>query len=309
MTDLLQPADIGPGGGSVSRVGLGTARLGAFWQRRSLKDGARAIAEALDAGITLIDTADVYARGISERLVGRAVGTREDVVVMTKVGLLKTPNAMLTARRAGSVATTGDMTQGFTRGDGAPRCFAERYVRIAAQRCLRRQRRSALDVLLLHEPGPDDLRRADFLPALERLTARGDVRHWGASVRSAEAAMAALDLPGLSWLQLPVSLADTRIVDTVRTHPRASEVAMIGLAVLGDGSLLARARQARPDCSTATLVAALASGAAAHHPVDAVLLGMSSAHHVQENVAALREGVAPTLVEELRTRLAGEEPA
>ncbi|MBD4427377.1 aldo/keto reductase, partial [Xanthomonas citri pv. citri] len=72
----------------ASGLGVGTARLGAFWQGRGVREGARTLEAALDLGVTLVDTADVYARGIAERLVGRAVATRPDVAVMTKAGLL-----------------------------------------------------------------------------------------------------------------------------------------------------------------------------------------------------------------------------
>jgi aryl-alcohol dehydrogenase-like predicted oxidoreductase len=300
VTDLLQPAAMADGR-TASRLGLGTAKLGAFWQRRSPRDGARALAAALDAGITLVDTADVYARGISERLVGRAVAGR-DAVVMTKVGLVKTPLGVLTSVRGGRGDTSpGDRLRGLRRGDGASRCFTDHYVTVSAHRCLRRQRREALDVLLLHEPSAADLRRAEFLPAVERLVARGSVRSWGASVRDAEAALAALDLPGLSWLQVPVNVADTGVLERVRQHPRAGRVTLVGLAVLGDGALLARARAACPDRTAAEVAAALAVGAAELPAVDAVLLGMSTEQHVRENVTALGGGVPGDLVEQVRS--------
>lgn len=288
MTDLLSPT-VPPGGGPpVSRLGLGTAKLGAFWQRRSVAEGLRAVHTALDGGVTLIDTADVYARGISERLVGRAVGRRDDVQVMTKVGLLKTPRGILAARRTAN-KQQGTSLGGLRHGGPAATCFNAGYVERAAHWCLRRQRRSALDVLLLHEPSVEDLHRGDFLAALERLQRSGDVRAWGASVRTPEAARAALDLPGLRWLQVEANLASHEALSVISDHPRAADVTVIALAVLGDGRLLQRLTHA--GVSRRDAVVGLVEGAAALSGIDAVLLGMSGPQHVVDNLAALREGV------------------
>lgn len=89
-TDLLENGRLGEF--ESTALGVGTARLGAFWQKRGIPEGTAALSQALDLGIGLVDTADVYARGISERIVGRVVRTRPSTVVMTKVGLLKTPS-------------------------------------------------------------------------------------------------------------------------------------------------------------------------------------------------------------------------
>ena len=99
----LERRPLGATGLEVSALGMGCAKLGAFWQGRSPAEGRRAIDAARRAGINLFDTADCYARGISERLLGRALLAEPgDVVVCTKVGLLKTPLAVLSARRAGA---------------------------------------------------------------------------------------------------------------------------------------------------------------------------------------------------------------
>jgi aryl-alcohol dehydrogenase-like predicted oxidoreductase len=296
MSDLLAPRPLGPLGQLASGLGLGTARLGAFWQGRSVREAMRTLGLVLDAGVTLIDTADVYARGISERLVGRALRSRDDVLVMTKVGLLKTPVGMISARRSA--------WHRLGRGPDAAQCFESPYVVSAAHRCLRRQRRDALDVLLLHEPTVADLRAGAFQAAMDRLTRDGDVRAWGASVRGADAALAALDLPDLGWLQVPANIADNRVLRAIADHPRARQVPLIGLAVLGDGTLLTRARAARPDLLPADLVAALVYGAAALPGLAGVLLGMSTSVHASENLAALARGVPEAEVADLRAALA-----
>jgi aryl-alcohol dehydrogenase-like predicted oxidoreductase len=75
---------LGTTGVQVSRFGLGTMVLG-VWGNRDLAECARIIHQALDAGINLVDTADVYGAGENEEIVGRALaGRRDDVMLATK---------------------------------------------------------------------------------------------------------------------------------------------------------------------------------------------------------------------------------
>src|SRR6185436_2325994 len=76
---------LGRTGVSVSKLCLGTMMFGA-WGNPDHSDSIRIIHRALDAGINFVDTADVYSRGESEVIVGKALkGRRDDVVLATKV--------------------------------------------------------------------------------------------------------------------------------------------------------------------------------------------------------------------------------
>ncbi|MDY7105343.1 MAG: aldo/keto reductase [Actinomycetota bacterium] len=83
----MQYRTLGTTGVQVSTLALGAMNLGAIG--RTTQDEATAIVDAaLDAGINLVDTADMYGDGESEEMVGRAiVGRRDDVVLATKAGL------------------------------------------------------------------------------------------------------------------------------------------------------------------------------------------------------------------------------
>jgi aryl-alcohol dehydrogenase-like predicted oxidoreductase len=76
---------LGRTGVSVSKLCLGTMMFGA-WGNRDHEESIRIIHAALDAGINFVDTADVYARGESEEIVGKALagGRRDDVILATK---------------------------------------------------------------------------------------------------------------------------------------------------------------------------------------------------------------------------------
>src|SRR6202140_4922165 len=81
----IEHRDLGSTGVKVSPLCLGTMMFGA-WGNTDHEDSIRIIHRALDAGINFIDTADVYSRGESEEIVGKALkGRRDAVVLATKV--------------------------------------------------------------------------------------------------------------------------------------------------------------------------------------------------------------------------------
>ncbi len=147
---------LGSSGLMVSVVGLGTNAFGA----RVDADQARAVVDAaIEAGITLFDTADTYGRGASEELLGRALGgRRDDVVVATKFGM--------------------DM-DGANGQDWGARA-SRRYVRRAVEASLRRLGTDHIDLYQLHQP---DLVTpvAETLEALTELVTEGKVRYLGCS--------------------------------------------------------------------------------------------------------------------------------
>jgi len=137
---------------TVSAVGLGCNNFG----RRLDLAGTRGVLDAaLDAGITFLDTADVYGSdGASERLIGEALdGRRDRVVLATKFGM-----------RAEGPAPGGSRT----------------YLRAAVDRSLERLRTDRIDLYYYHEPdGVTPL--AETLGALAELADEGKVRTFGAS--------------------------------------------------------------------------------------------------------------------------------
>jgi aryl-alcohol dehydrogenase-like predicted oxidoreductase len=139
----------------VSVVGLGCNNFG------MLIDYARseaAVHAALDAGITLFDTADIYGGTLSEQFLGRALGARrQEVVVASKFGM---------------------------RVDDARRGASPAYVRQALDDSLRRLGTDCIDLYQLHEPDPT-VPIADTLGALNDLVRAGKVREIGCSNFSA----------------------------------------------------------------------------------------------------------------------------
>ena len=141
-------------------VRISTLTLGAmnFGERGNPDhaDGIRVIHRALDEGINVIDTADVYSQGESEQIVGKALrGRRDDVFLATKVH--------------GQIGT-GPNTRGNSR----------RWIAAAVEHSLRRLGTDWIDLYQVHRPEPD----TDFdetLGALSDLVHQGKIRYIGTS--------------------------------------------------------------------------------------------------------------------------------
>jgi len=144
---------VGESGLEVSVVGVGCNQFG----RRVDGSGvARIVHAALDAGITLFDTADVYAAGESERLLGAALrGRRDSAIVATKVG----------ARMGEGAYASG---------------ASRRYIRTAVEASLRRLGTEWIDLYQIHFPDPDTP-IDETLSALDDLVREGKVRYIGSS--------------------------------------------------------------------------------------------------------------------------------
>lgn len=148
----------------VSVVGLGCNNFG--W-RIDEKAAAAVVDAAIASGITLFDTADRYAKGLSEEFLGRALGSRRDkIIIATKFGMEMEPGQK-----------------------GA----SPRYVKEALEASLHRLGTDRIDLYQLHQPDPKTP-IADSLDALEKLVSAGKVREIGCSnfsvaqLRKAEAA-------------------------------------------------------------------------------------------------------------------------
>jgi aryl-alcohol dehydrogenase-like predicted oxidoreductase len=154
----MRTRSLGEGGPEVSVVGLGTNNFG----RRCDYDQTLAVIDAaLDAGVTLLDTADIYGQGMSEEYIGRALeGRRDQVVIATKFG-----SAM-------------DERPEERRGNPD-------YIRWAVEGSLRRLRTDVIDVYQMHQPDPVTP-IVETLGALNDLVAEGKIRWIGSSNFSAD---------------------------------------------------------------------------------------------------------------------------
>ena len=88
----MKTRKLGRSGLAVSAMGLGCMGMSEFYGARDDAESVATIHRALDLGIMLLDTADVYGPHKNEELVGRAIrGRREQVVIATKFGIVRDP--------------------------------------------------------------------------------------------------------------------------------------------------------------------------------------------------------------------------
>ncbi len=157
----MELRQLGRTGVMVSPLCLGTMMFGA-WGNTDHDDSIRIIHQALDAGINFIDTADVYARGESEEIVGKALaGRRDDVILATKVH-----------------GTMGESEN--ERGN------SRRWIVKEVEASLRRLGTDWIDLYQIHRPESDtDI--DETLGALTDLVRAGKVRSIGSSTFPAHA--------------------------------------------------------------------------------------------------------------------------
>ena len=156
---------LGHTGVEVSNLCLGTMMFGA-WGNPDHEDSIRIIHAALDAGVNFVDTADVYARGESEEIVGKALrGRRDDIVLATKV-------------------------HGAMGDDRNQRGNSRRWIAREVEDSLRRLGTDWIDLYQIHRPEPDTA-IDETLGALTDLVRAGKVRYIGSSTFPAHAIVAA----------------------------------------------------------------------------------------------------------------------
>jgi aryl-alcohol dehydrogenase-like predicted oxidoreductase len=145
---------LGRTGVRIAPLTLGTMNFGR-WQEEA--ESVRIIEAALDAGITSVDTADVYAQGVSEEIVGKAIrGRRDDVFVATKFhGQFGTD-----PRSAGN---------------------SRRWITQAVEGSLRRLGTDVIDLYQAHRPDPRTS-LLETLQTLDDLIRHGKIRYYGTSV-------------------------------------------------------------------------------------------------------------------------------
>jgi aryl-alcohol dehydrogenase-like predicted oxidoreductase len=157
----MEYRELGASGLEVSKLSLGAMMLGA-WGNRDHEDGIRIIHAALDAGINMVDTADVYSHGENEEIVGKALaGRRDEVVLATKFH--------------------GRMGDGPNR-----RGNSRRWIMQEVEASLRRLNTDWIDIYQVHRPEPGtDV--DETLGALSDLVHAGKIRYLGSSTFPADA--------------------------------------------------------------------------------------------------------------------------
>ncbi len=186
---------LGSTGIKVSEIGFGAWGIGGnnngavAYGPVDATEAREALLSAVDAGVTLFDTADFYGFGHSESIIGETLKPhRNRLIFATKCGML-------------DAAGTQD--------------FSPAYMRQAIDASLRRLQTDYIDLYQLHSPPIDVVTRGgEILATLESLKQSGKIRSYGISVRSPEDGLIAVRDLGFRCLQTNFNLIDQRALDS-----------------------------------------------------------------------------------------------
>jgi aryl-alcohol dehydrogenase-like predicted oxidoreductase len=226
----VRTTTLGSTGPEVGVLGLGCMGMTASYDLETPRDDAtsiRVIHQALDLGMTLIDTADAYGPFTNEELVGRALsgGSRERAVLATKVGLIMDDIS--------SVAGSG------TASPGAGRNGRPDHVRTSIDGSLRRLGTDYVDLYQLHRVDPA-VPLEETWGAMAETVAAGKARHIGLSEVSVAEIGRAQAVHAVTSVQSELSLWTRDVLAAVLPYCMEQGIALIPFSPLGRGFLAGR---------------------------------------------------------------------
>ena len=198
---------------TVSNIGFGAWQIGGAWGDVSEADGRAALNAALDAGMTFIDTADVYGEGRSEKIIADVLESRggERPMVATKAGRRLSPHV----------------------ADGYTKANLESFI----DRSLANLRVDCLDLVQLHCPPTDVLYRPEVFEGLNELQKAGKIMGYGVSVEKVEEALKAIEYPGVVSIQIIYNIFRQRPDHLFFQEARRKNIAVIARVPLASGLL------------------------------------------------------------------------
>ena len=240
----MQKRSLGRSSVAVSAIGLGCSPLGGGLFQQHEAAMVDVVREALDGGVTFLDTSSNYGMGRSEAIIGRAIrGRRAEVVIATKGGARFTPiaRAALAARPLLRPvrALLGPLRRQMNLARDAHKRYdySARGLRMALEGSLRRLRIDAVDVYQLYNPTPLSSGLDEAFETLERFRAEGKARLVGLSVNQVADAPELLRRWTPDTLQLPVSLLDVAACGVLLPQLEHAGIGVIARSVLAQGLL------------------------------------------------------------------------
>jgi aryl-alcohol dehydrogenase-like predicted oxidoreductase len=211
----MEQRKLGTQGLEVSAEGLGCMGMSEFYGQRDDAESVAVIHRALELGVTLLDTADMYGPYKNEQLVGQAIADRrEDVVLATKFGIVRDPN---------------DPT---VRGvNGRPD-----YIHAACDDSLRRLGVDHIDLYYQHRVDPQ-VPIEETVGAMAELVDAGKVRFLGLSEAAPETIRRAHDVHPISALQTEYSLWTRDVEEEILPTIRELGIGLVAYSPLGRGFL------------------------------------------------------------------------
>jgi aryl-alcohol dehydrogenase-like predicted oxidoreductase len=206
---------LGRTGRNVSVIGLGAWQLGADWGDVAEDDAMATLNAAVDAGVTFIDTADVYGDGRSERLVGRLLREHPDagLMVATKMG---------------------------RRVEQVPEAYSRGNFRAWNDRSRANLGLDTIDLVQLHCPPTPVYSTDAVFDALDEMVADERIAAYGVSVETVDEALTAIARPHVASVQIILNMLRLKPLEAVLPAALAAGVGIIARVPLASGLLSGR---------------------------------------------------------------------
>ena len=215
----MEYRELGRTGWKVSAISFGAWAIGGTWGPVEDRESLAALNRAVDLGVSLFDTADVYGDGRSERLLAQLKRERkEDIHIVTKAG-----------RRLDPHVAAGYNRQNLT-------AFVERS--------LKNLDADTIDLVQLHCPPTEVYYRPEVFGVLDDLVKQGKLRYYGVSVEKVEEALKAIEYPGVQTVQIIFNIFRQRPAELFFSEAKRRKVGILARVPLASGLLTGKLTRA-----------------------------------------------------------------
>ncbi len=214
----MQYRDFGRTGWKVSEISFGAWAIGGAWGHVGEDDAINALHTAIDNGVNLIDTADVYGDGRSERLIAKTLKERsEDVYVISKAGRRLDPH----------------VAEGYNREN----------LTAFVERSLKNLEVESLDLVQLHCPPTQVYYMPETFGVLDDLVQAGKIKFYGVSVEKVEEAIKAIQYPNVQSVQIIFNMFRQRPADMFFDLAKQNKVGILARVPLSSGLLTGKMKR------------------------------------------------------------------
>lgn len=208
----MQYRDFGRTGWKVSEISFGAWAIGSQWGPVEDDNSMAAMHKAIDMGVNLIDTADVYGDGHSEQLIARLKKERsDDFYVISKAGRRLNPH----------------------NADG----YNKENLNAFVDRSLKMLETDTLDLVQLHCPPTEVYYRPEVFGVLDDMVQAGKIRYYGVSVEKVEEALKAIEYPNVQTVQIIFNMFRHRPTELFFQEAKRRQVGILARVPLASGML------------------------------------------------------------------------